>query len=78
MCIRDSSDRVTGKGVLALRRGYDDCTPGLLAWCVAVLLLMVAGALHYLPKDLAMIAVTWPMLSVSVGIWFGHGVLSEP
>jgi hypothetical protein len=50
----------------------------LPAWCVAVSLLMAAAAFHDLPKDLAMIAVAWPMLSVSVGIWFGHGVLSEP
>jgi hypothetical protein len=61
-----------------LRRGDHDWMSRLPAWCVAVSLLMAAAAFHDLPKDLAMIAVAWPMLSVSVGIWFGHGVLSEP
>jgi hypothetical protein len=34
--------------------------------------------LHYLPRELAVIAISWAMLSISVGVSFGHAVLNEP
>jgi hypothetical protein len=34
--------------------------------------------LHYLPRQLAMAMISWAMLSISVGVSFGHAVLSEP
>lgn len=52
--------------------------PTLLASCVVVLLIMAACMFHYLPKEFAMIVVSWAMLSLSVGISFGHCVLNEP
>jgi hypothetical protein len=52
--------------------------PMLLASSVAVLLLMATCMFHYLPRELAMIVVSWAMLSISVGISFGHCVLNEP
>ena len=42
------------------------------------LLLLSACLLQYLPRDYALLAVYWVSLSLSVGIAFGHGVLSEP
>ncbi len=56
----------------------EDRLPRLLASCVVVLLIMAAGMFHYLPKELAMIVFSWAMLSISVGISFGHCVLNEP
>jgi hypothetical protein len=50
----------------------------LLASCVVLLLVMATCLLHYLPRELAMIVVSWAMLSISVGISFGHCVLNEP
>ena len=61
-----------------MTEGEEARLPTLLAGCLAVLLIMATCMLHYLPRDLAMIAITWAMLSVSFGIWFGHGVLNEP
>ena len=52
--------------------------PGLLASCVAVLLIMATCMFHYLPREIAMVVVSWAMLSISVGISFGHCVLNEP
>jgi hypothetical protein len=52
--------------------------PMLLASCVVLLLVMATCLLHYLPRELAMIVVSWAMLSISVGISFGHCVLNEP
>jgi len=46
--------------------------------CVAALLFLAACMFHYLPRELAMIMVSWVMLSISVGISFGHCVLNEP
>jgi hypothetical protein len=66
------------EGDRALTQGGDKCLLRPLFACVAVLLVITACVLHYLPRDFAMIVVTWSMLSVSVGIWFGHGVLNEP
>jgi len=45
---------------------------------VAVLLIMAAFMLHYLPREFAMVMISWVMLSISVGISFGHCVLNEP
>lgn len=52
--------------------------PILLASCVAMLLFMTACMIRYLPGDLAAVAVSWVMLSLSVGVSFGHCVLNEP
>lgn len=52
--------------------------PKLLASCVTVLLIMTACMIHYLPSQFAMIGVSWAILSLSVGICFGHCVLNEP
>jgi hypothetical protein len=45
---------------------------------VAALLVMAACMFHYLPREFALIFVSWAMLSISVGISFGHCVLNEP
>ena len=42
----------------------------LLASCVVLLLIMTTCMLHYLPREVAMIVVSWAMLSISVGISF--------
>jgi len=55
-----------------------DRLPKLLVSCVVMLLIMAACMFHYLPRELAMIVVSWAMLSISVGISFGHCVLNEP
>jgi len=52
--------------------------PRLLASCVVMLLIMATCMFHYLPREFAMIVVSWTMLSISVGISFGHCVLNEP
>ncbi len=59
-------------------RDDDDCLLPLLASSVVLLLVLSAGLIHYLPRDLAVVAVSWAMLSVSVGIGFGHCVRNEP
>ncbi|MSP01637.1 MAG: hypothetical protein EXR07_11405 [Acetobacteraceae bacterium] len=56
----------------------EDRLPRLLASSVAILVVLSACMIHYLPRELAVIAVSWVMLSVSVGISFGHCVLNEP
>ena len=50
----------------------------LLALCVVGLLILATCAFHCLPRQFAMILVSWTMLSLSVGISVGHGVLNEP
>ena len=67
-----------GKGECALTHDDMDRLARLLASCVAVLLIMAACMFHYLPREFAMIAISWAMLSISVGISFGHCVLNEP
>ena len=56
----------------------EDRLPRLFVACVVGLLILAACTLHYLPRELAMIVVSWTMLSISVGISFGHCVLNEP
>ena len=56
----------------------NDRLPRFLASCLAALLVLAAGMLHYLPREYAMIVISWAMLSLSVGISFGHCVLNEP
>jgi hypothetical protein len=53
-------------------RGEEDRIPGALAACIVALLLIATCMFHYLPRELAMILVSWVMLSISVGISFGH------
>ena len=60
-----------------MRQDEDRLLP-LLAASVTLLLILSAGLIHYLPRDLAAVAVSWAMLSVSVGIGFGHCVRNEP
>jgi hypothetical protein len=50
----------------------------LLVTCVVGLLILAACMLHYLPRQFAIIAISWAMLSVSVGVSFGHAVLNDP
>jgi hypothetical protein len=50
----------------------------MLGSFLLLLLFMTACLLHYLPREFAMIVVSWAMLSISVGISFGHCVLNEP
>jgi hypothetical protein len=66
------------RGELGLAQYDQNRLPMLLASCVALLLVMAACMFHYLPRELAMIVVSWAMLSISVGISFGHCVLNEP
>jgi hypothetical protein len=61
-----------------LTHDEEDRLPRLLASCVVVLLVMATCMFHYMPRELAMIVVSWSMLSISVGISFGHCVLNEP
>jgi hypothetical protein len=63
---------------LALTQDDENRLPRLLASCVVVLLIMAACMFHYLPREFAMFVVSWAMLSISVGISFGHCVLNEP
>ena len=66
------------RGELALTQNDEDRLPRLLISCVIGLLLMATCMLHYLPREFAMVLVSWAMLSLSVGISFGHCVLNEP
>ena len=50
----------------------------LLASCMVVILVMATCMFHYLPREFTMVVVSWAMLSISVGISFGHCVLNEP
>jgi hypothetical protein len=61
-----------------LKQCDEEWLPRLLATCVMGLLILAACMFHYLPRQFAMIAISWIMLSVSVGISFGHAVLNEP
>lgn len=56
----------------------DDRLLGLLATCVVVLPIIAACMLRYLPREFAMLIITWMMVSISVGLSFGHGVLNDP
>ena len=49
-----------------------------LASSLAVLVVIAACMFRYLPREYAMFVVSWAMLSLSVGISFGHCVLNEP
>lgn len=55
-----------------------DRLPRLLATCVVFLIVLATCMFHYLPREIAVIVVSWAMLSISVGISFGHCVLNEP
>lgn len=61
-----------------MTRDDQDRLPRLLASCVVALLVLTTCLFHYLPGEFAMIVVSWAMLSISVGISFGHCVLNEP
>ena len=50
----------------------------VFAPCIMLLVLISACLIRYLPSELAAIAVSWIMLSLSVGIGFGHCVRNEP
>ncbi len=50
---------------------------GTLASCLTFLLVLTACAIHYLPSDVALVAVSWTMLSMSVSVFFGHCVLND-
>jgi hypothetical protein len=65
-------------GEFALTQEDETRLPRMLASCVVVLLVMATCMFHYLPREFAMIVVSWAMLSISVGISFGHCVLNEP
>ena len=58
--------------------GDKDRLAKLLAISVAILLLVSACMFRYLPREFGMFLVSWAMLSISVGISFGHCVLNEP
>ena len=66
------------KGDKAMTQFNEERLPRLLATCVMGLLIMATCKFHYLPRQFAMIAISWAMLSISVGISFGHAVLNEP
>jgi hypothetical protein len=55
-----------------------DRLPKLLTSALALLLILGTGMFHYLPREVAVIVVSWAMLSISVGISFGHFVLNDP
>ena len=55
----------------------EDWLPVLLMSCVAVMVVATACMIRYLPEEFAAIIVSWAMVSLSVGISFGHCVLSE-
>jgi formate/nitrite transporter FocA (FNT family) len=61
-----------------LAREDEDRMPRVLASFVAVLLVMTACLMHFLPREFAALVVTWVILSISVGISFGHCVLNDP
>lgn len=66
------------RGEFDLAQDDEDRLPRLLMSCVVGLLIMTTCMLHYLPREFAMFVVSWAMLSLSVGISFGHCVLNEP
>lgn len=50
----------------------------ICALCVAVLLVLTVCMIRYLPSDFAIVLASWIMLSISVGVTFGHCVLNDP
>jgi hypothetical protein len=66
------------KGELAVDQQDEHRLPMLLGSSVVLLLFLATCMLHYLPREFAMLALCWVMLSISVGISFGHCVLNEP
>jgi hypothetical protein len=56
----------------------DNRLPCLLASCLVVLPIITACAIRYVPRELAMVIITWMMVSISVGVSFGHCVLNDP
>ncbi len=55
-----------------------DRLPRFLASGAAFLLLLAACTIHYMPRDFAIVLVSWMLLSLSVTMSFGHCVLNEP
>ena len=51
---------------------------GILGVSVVLLLALTTCVIRFLPSDFALVMVSWIMLSVSVGVTFGHCVLNEP
>ena len=66
------------RGRKNLTQNNEERLPGLLVSCVVALLILATCMFHYLPREFAMIVVSWVMVSVSVGVSFGHCVLNEP
>jgi hypothetical protein len=66
------------KGELAVDQQDEHGLPMLLASSLVLLLILATCMLRYLPREFAMLAISWAMLSISVGISFGHCVLNEP
>jgi hypothetical protein len=66
------------EGESTLTQDDENRLPRLLASCVVVVLVLAACMFHYMPREFAMVGVSWAMLSISVGISFGHCVLNEP
>lgn len=52
--------------------------PRILASYAAILLVLSAFVLNFLPREFAVVLVSWFTLSISVGITIGHCVLNEP
>jgi hypothetical protein len=66
------------EGDFALTQDDENRLPRLLASCMVVLMVLATCMFHYLPREFAMVVLSWAMLSISVGISFGHCVLNEP
>jgi len=58
-------------------RDDDDHLVRLLMYSIGLLLLMAACTIHFLPRQIAVVAVSWTILSLSVAVSFGHCVLNE-
>ena len=56
----------------------EDTFPIFLASCLAVLVFLTAFVIQFLPWEISMFLVYWTLLSIPVGISFGHCVMSEP
>ncbi len=50
----------------------------ILAISMMLLLALTTCMIRFLPSDFVLVMVSWIMLSVSVGVTFGHCVLNEP
>jgi hypothetical protein len=61
-----------------LDRNIEDRLPEFLASFLVVLLILSTGMFHFLPRHFVVVIVSWAMLSLSVGVSFGHCVLNEP